>query len=65
MRAYKQYNYSKPCSSNHNSKMKAKRVGTKNANTRTHAEVLSKRKLEIGKFGEKPLRCLPNGKSIY
>ena len=34
MRADKQYNYSKSYSSNHNSKMKAKRVGKKNANTK-------------------------------
>ena len=34
MRANKQYNYSKPYSSNHSSKMKAKRVGKKNANTK-------------------------------
>ena len=34
MRADKQYNYSKPYSSNHSSKMKVKRVGKKNANIR-------------------------------
>ena len=34
MRAEKQYNYSKPYSSNYNSKMKAKRVGKKNENTK-------------------------------
>ena len=34
MQANKQYNYSKPYSSNHSNKMKAKRVGKKNANTR-------------------------------
>ena len=34
MQANKQYNYSKPYSSNHRSKMKTKRVGKKNANTR-------------------------------
>ena len=44
MQANKQYNYSKPCSSNNNSKMKAKRVGKKNANTRQHVDVLLKRK---------------------
>ena len=44
MQAKKQYNYSKPYSSNNSSKMKAKRVGKKNANTRQHADVLLKRK---------------------
>ena len=44
MQANKQYNYSKPYSSNNNSKMKAKRVGKKNANTRQHVDVLLKRK---------------------
>ena len=44
MRANKQYNHSKPYSSNHSSEMKAKRVGKKNANTRQHADVLLKRK---------------------
>ena len=44
MQANKQYNYSKPYSSNKSSKMKAKRVGKKNANTRQHADVLLKRK---------------------
>ena len=39
MQVNKQYNYS-----NNNSKMKAKRVGKKNANTRQHADVLLKRK---------------------
>ena len=34
MRADKQNNYSKSYSLNHSSKMKAKRVGKKNANTR-------------------------------
>ena len=34
MRADKQYNYSKSYSLKHNSKMRAKRVGKKNANTR-------------------------------
>ena len=34
MRTNEQYNYSKTYSSNHNSKMKAKRLGKKNANTR-------------------------------
>ena len=34
MRADKQKNYSKPYSSKDNSKMKDKRVGKKNANTR-------------------------------
>jgi len=34
MRAYKQYNYSKPYLSKHSSKMKVKKVGKKNANTR-------------------------------
>ena len=34
MLANKQYNYSKPYSSNINNKMKAKRVGKKDANTR-------------------------------
>ena len=34
MRVDKQYNYSKPYSSNNNSKMKAKKVGKNNANTR-------------------------------
>ena len=34
MQANKQYNYSKPYSSNINNKMKAKRVGEKNANTK-------------------------------
>ena len=44
MRVDKQYNYSKPYSLNHNSKMKVKRVGKKNANIRQHTDVLSKRK---------------------
>ena len=44
MRADKQCNYSKPYSLNHNNKMKVKRVGKNNANTRKHADVLSKRK---------------------
>ena len=43
MRANKQYNYFKPYSSKHSSKMKAKRVGRKNANIRLHADVLSKK----------------------
>ena len=34
MQADKQNNYSKPYSLKHNSKMKAKRVGKKNANTK-------------------------------
>ena len=34
MRADKQNNYSKPYSLKHSSKIKAKRVGKKNANTR-------------------------------
>ena len=34
MRADKQNNYSKPYSIKHSSKMKVKRVGKKNANTR-------------------------------
>ena len=34
MRANKQYNYSKSYSSTINNKLKAKRVGKKNANTR-------------------------------
>ena len=33
MKVNKQYNYYKPYLSNHDSKMKAKRVGKKNANT--------------------------------
>ena len=34
MRANKQYNYFKPYSSNQNNKMKAKKVGKKDENTR-------------------------------
>ena len=44
MRVNKKYNYSNPYSSNINNKMKAKRVGKKNAKTRLHHDVLSKRK---------------------
>ena len=40
----KKYNYSKPYSSNISNKMKNKKMGKKNANTRYHADVLSKRK---------------------
>ena len=34
MQVDKQYNYSKPYSLKHNSKMRAKRIGKENANTR-------------------------------
>ena len=44
MQADKHYNCSKPYSIQHSSNMKAKRVGKRNANTRLHADVLSKRK---------------------
>ena len=44
MRMDKQINYSNLYSLIHNSKMKVKRVGKKDANTRKHADVLSKRK---------------------
>ena len=40
----KQNNYFKPYSSNINNKVKVKRVRKKNANTRKHLDVLSKRK---------------------
>ena len=42
----KQINYSKSYSSQHSSKMKWTRAGKRDANTRYHADVLSKRKLK-------------------
>ena len=62
MQANKQYNYSKPYSSQHSSTMKAKRVGKKNANTRQYAVVIEE---ETEELGEKPFHCPLSGKSIH
>ena len=56
MRANKQYNYSKPYSSNHDSKMKAKRVGKKNAKHKITHQCVIKEETEV--LGVKPL-CRP------
>ena len=59
----KQYNYPNPYSSNHASKVKAKRVGKEEYKHKiTRWCVIEEETTELGK---KPLRCPPNSKSIH
>ena len=63
MRANKQYSYSKPYSSNHGSKMKAKRVGKKNAKHKITRRCVIKEETEV--LGVRPLRRPLSDKLIH
>ena len=63
MRADKQYNYSKPYSSNHSSKMKVKSVGKKECKHKITCRCVIEE--ETKELGKKLLRCPPSGKSIH